>query len=334
MFEKDEQDIMKSWVRNIDEPLVSIHCLAYNHELYISQALDSFLMQESDFGFEIVIGEDCSSDKTCQIIKEYQAKYPQLIKLITSDKNVGMQENYIRTMKACKGKYIAICDGDDYWSDKYKLQIQIDEMKKYPECELSFHIVSELYGKELKNSIGNHGETNKIFTTSEIILGDGNFCPSSSLIFTKNSFSYFPESFYKNAPFSDYFTQISGSLKAGALYIAKNMSIYRKAHEQSWSTKTYINLENQKESFDKTIKSFKELNELLKGNFAKALDQIMSKKYYFLSLSFLLNKDFKEFAKYIKKADELYKLTSLKAKILLFFGKNGFVLNLIQKYVA
>ncbi|MDD5371922.1 MAG: glycosyltransferase [Sulfurimonas sp.] len=126
MLNKTEKEIMKNWQGNISKPIVSVCTITYNHEKYIHEAIDSFLMQETDFPFEIIIGEDCSIDTTKKIVEEYIQKYPNIIRLITSDNNVGMQENGKRTIEACLGKYIAICEGDDFWTDKNKLQIQKD----------------------------------------------------------------------------------------------------------------------------------------------------------------------------------------------------------------
>jgi glycosyltransferase involved in cell wall biosynthesis len=106
--------------------VVSICMITYNHEKYIAQAIDSVLMQKSNFDYEIVIGEDCSTDRTREIVLEYKVKHPDKIKLLLQDKNVGMMPNFIETLRACTGKYIAILEGDDYWTDTYKLQKQVD----------------------------------------------------------------------------------------------------------------------------------------------------------------------------------------------------------------
>ncbi|MFC0775991.1 glycosyltransferase family 2 protein [Terrimonas alba] len=103
----------------------SICCITYNHEKFLKQALDGFLMQEFD-DFEIVISDDYSTDKTREILKEYKAKFPKKIKLILNEKNIGMTANFILAQESCKGKYIALCEGDDYWIDPYKLQKQVD----------------------------------------------------------------------------------------------------------------------------------------------------------------------------------------------------------------
>jgi glycosyltransferase involved in cell wall biosynthesis len=107
--------------------------ITYNHELYIAKAIEGVLNQKTNFLFELVIGEDCSTDNTKKIVLEYQRKFPHIIKVITSSNNVGMIKNSIRTALACDGKYIAYCEGDDYWHNPDKLQIQVDFLEHNPE---------------------------------------------------------------------------------------------------------------------------------------------------------------------------------------------------------
>ena len=109
-----------------DKPLVSICCITYNHEKYIAQALDSILMQKFNSDYEIVVGEDCSTDNTRKILLEYADRFPDKFKLLLHEKNVGLMQNFVMTMCACAGKYIALCECDDYWTDPYKLQKQVD----------------------------------------------------------------------------------------------------------------------------------------------------------------------------------------------------------------
>ncbi len=108
------------------EPLVSVLSITYNHSAYISQAIESFLAQQTTFPFEIVIGEDCSTDGTREIVFDYAKRYSHIIRVITSDCNVGAMSNFLRTFDSCRGKYIAICEGDDFWHDPEKLQVQVD----------------------------------------------------------------------------------------------------------------------------------------------------------------------------------------------------------------
>ncbi|WP_372995833.1 glycosyltransferase [Lutispora sp.] len=126
---------------NDNIPMVSISVLAYNHEKYIRKALDSILMQKVNFLYEIVIGEDCSQDGTRDILMEYKAKYPDKIKLILNEKNLGMMENAKNVRSNCMGKYRAGCEGDDYWTDPYKLQKQIDFLENNPQFIGTVHKV-------------------------------------------------------------------------------------------------------------------------------------------------------------------------------------------------
>lgn len=118
----------------INAPLVSVVTSAYNLEKYIAKTIESVLSQKINFKLELVIGEDFSKDNTKQIILDYQEKYPEIIKVLLTDKNLGITPNFIRIHNACKGKYIALLDGDDYWTDENKLQKQID----FLENNLSF----------------------------------------------------------------------------------------------------------------------------------------------------------------------------------------------------
>lgn len=120
------------------KPLVSVCITTYNHENYIAQAIESILAQDTNFDVEIIIGEDCSQDNTAMICLEYASKYPGRISLILSDKKVGMRENYRRTIRAARGKYIAFCDGDDFWVTDEKLQWQIDLLEAEPEIGMCY----------------------------------------------------------------------------------------------------------------------------------------------------------------------------------------------------
>ena len=120
------------------EPLVSIKMLTYNHAPFIVQAIEGVLRQQTNFPFELVIGEDCSVDGTREIVSAYHKKHPDIIRVITSDKNIGAIRNSLRTVKACQGKYIAFCEGDDYWHHPYKLQKQVDYLENHLECGLVF----------------------------------------------------------------------------------------------------------------------------------------------------------------------------------------------------
>lgn len=123
-------------------PLVTIHCLVYNHEPYLRQCLDGFVMQITDFPFEAIVHDDASTDRSAEIIQEYAGKYPDIIKPIFEAENqYSKHDGSIRRImnEHTRGKYVAMCEGDDYWIDPYKLQKQVDYLESHPECVYSCH---------------------------------------------------------------------------------------------------------------------------------------------------------------------------------------------------
>ncbi|MBI5582153.1 MAG: glycosyltransferase [Deltaproteobacteria bacterium] len=122
----------------MNAPLVSVKMITFNHAPFIAQAIEGVLNQDTSFPFELVIGEDCSADGTGEIVHHYQKKYPDIIRIVTSDQNVGMKKNSYRTTKACKGTYIAFCEGDDYWHHPGKIQKQVDYFEINPNCGMVY----------------------------------------------------------------------------------------------------------------------------------------------------------------------------------------------------
>lgn len=131
-----------------EKPKVSIICTAYNHEKFIAQALDGFLMQKTDFPFEILINDDASPDNTANIIREYQAKYPDKIRAFYQEKNLwssGKEAALDFLYPEIQSEYVAICEGDDYWTDENKLQKQVDFLDKHKDYSICFHAVKVFY---------------------------------------------------------------------------------------------------------------------------------------------------------------------------------------------
>ncbi len=221
----------------IEEILVSICCLTYNHERYIRQALDSFLMQKTNFIFEIVIHEDASTDNTQEIIKEYVEKYPKIFNVLLQTENQrskyksGMNPrfNYPRA----KGKYIALCEGDDYWTDPYKLQKQVDIMETEENFNVCYHRVEVEVNKKLSSDENDITEKryNKILNKSALdittLLEYGNFIHTCSVLFRKNALK-FPYEMFKS-PVGDYFLYIVLTKDGGCIKkINESMGVYRR----------------------------------------------------------------------------------------------------------
>lgn len=126
---------------NQSKALVSVIMPVYNHEKYVAQAIESVLMQKTDFKYELIIGEDCSTDGSRNIIREYQSRYPNIIKVIYQSENRGMFKNGSMIRKRAKGKYWAFCEGDDYWTDSSKLQKQVDFLENNNRYSAVYHNV-------------------------------------------------------------------------------------------------------------------------------------------------------------------------------------------------
>lgn len=131
----------KNKISNSEDILVSVCVITYGHERYISQALDSILMQEVNFNYEIIVGEDCSPDGTREILKNYEKKYPHIFNMVYRDGNLGGRLNALDLNWRCRGKYIAVLEGDDFWTDKKKLQKQVDLLEMHPEYIATSHKV-------------------------------------------------------------------------------------------------------------------------------------------------------------------------------------------------
>ena len=173
----------------MSEVLVSISCITYNHSAYIRQCLDGMLMQQTTFDFEILIHDDCSTDGTDDIIREYVSKFPQIIKPLFEEENQYQQGKPIGTvvwnLPRAKGKYIAICEGDDYWTDPLKLQKQVDFMEANPEYSLCFHpvmVLNQGTGEMLPDTLRQVPDT----TTIEDLALYSNYIHTPSVMYRYN----------------------------------------------------------------------------------------------------------------------------------------------------
>lgn len=140
----------------------------YNHASYLAEAIEGVLAQQTAFEVELVIGEDCSTDDTRTVCEAYAAKYPDRIRLVTSATNVGWRANYRRTFEACRGRYVAYCDGDDWWCDPQKLQLQVDLMESDPACGMCYTGADEYH----QTSGTRHPDPDRHYTRfEEMLLG-------------------------------------------------------------------------------------------------------------------------------------------------------------------
>lgn len=120
-------------------PMLSVLCLTYNHEAFVAETLESFLNQEVNFDFEVVVADDCSSDGTVAVVERFRDRFGKRLRLLQSDVNLGVTRNFRRALGACQGRYVAMCEGDDYWRGREKLQRQVDFLEANQDFVMSFH---------------------------------------------------------------------------------------------------------------------------------------------------------------------------------------------------
>lgn len=203
---------------------VSACIITYNQEQFIRECLDGALRQQTDFSYEIVIGDDCSTDNTLAICKEYAAKYPDLIRLIPRKKNLGMSGNWTSTIQECQGEYIALCEGDDYWTDPLKLQKQVSFLEQNPDYVLTFHPVAILNSE---NKIINDFLTKvpETYETIEALARFGNYIHTPSVVF-RNVVKDFPYEF-RLSPIVDYFLYLMLAEHGKLKFLEDKMCVYR-----------------------------------------------------------------------------------------------------------
>ncbi|MGL2964085.1 GNAT family N-acetyltransferase [Flavobacterium sp. RSB2_4_14] len=164
-------------------PIVSVFVMVYNHEKYLTYTIDSILMQKSNFDFEIVVGEDCSTDASREILIQYHNRFPGKFNLLLHEENIGAQKNQIEILNNCKGKYIALCEGDDYWTDTLKLQKQVDFLEANSEYSLVGGKAQITENNDLKEIIG--GSLNKEFYKIEDLISYNDFITCTVLFRNK-----------------------------------------------------------------------------------------------------------------------------------------------------
>lgn len=225
-FARTEAEITQHWGGG-QLPLVSVVCTTFNHARYIEEALNGFLMQETDFPFEVIVHDDVSTDGTQAIISRYAAAYPRIIKPVFQTQNQYSQgrTSAIIAFGHCRGEYIAFCEGDDYWTDPTKLQQQIDLMQSDPSLSLVFHnarLLHEAKGNLLGEITCRLHKTT--FDLDDVVL-DGWFIPSHSMVFRRSALPL-PEWLHRVFGL-DYAMHLLLALAGKIGYVDRIMGVYR-----------------------------------------------------------------------------------------------------------
>ncbi len=212
---------------------VSALIVTYNHEPYIAHAIEGALMQETDFDFEIVISEDCSTDGTRAIVEEYEARYPDRIRVFYSPTNLGGVRNFVDTYRECRGEYVALLEGDDYWTAPEKLQRQVAFLDRHPACSMCAHGLIEVYEDGSRPPMAWTASEQKEVSTLEDLIRH-NFVYWGSAMLRKEAFDDYPEWVY-DAPFGDHPLWIQVAQRGDVGFIDRFYGVYRIHPTGLWS---------------------------------------------------------------------------------------------------
>jgi glycosyltransferase involved in cell wall biosynthesis len=252
---------------------VSVLVMTYNHEKFISQALESAEMQETNFEYEILISEDCSTDRTREIVLGFRNARPEKVRLLLSKQNIRSNEIVVRGIQAARGEYIALLDGDDYWTSPHKLQKQVDFLDSHPECAISFHnaqIFHEAEDREGGNwTPPNHKE---ISTLEDIWMG--NFIATCSTMFRRGLIGEVPEWYNDFFPITDWPLHILNAEHGRIGYIDEVMGVYR--YHPGGLYSPFSETRKQQE----TLKFYRTMNKNLNYRYNEIV-KIAISKYFF-----------------------------------------------------
>lgn len=279
--------------------MVSIITTAYNHAPYIAQALESFISQKTDFSFEIIVHDDSSTDGTTEIIQKYEKKYPQLIKAVYQKENQYSKGKnvYEFIIPHIKGKYVAQCEGDDYWCDEKKLQKQVDYMEKHPECSYCFcnsynvNLKSEIIGTQTPIN------TSRVFSSREIIAAPEIFLATAGTIYRAEDMYEFPEEMIAGTAGDIPLRQFL-MLRGNAYGFAERMCCYRVMTPGSESDRYNRAIKNNSQEFLKCNEAYIRYYELFdrytKGEYHEELLEKLNRCLY---LEYRLKSDWKALRK-------------------------------------
>ena len=300
--------------------VVSVICITYNQEQYVNKCLDGLVMQKTNFLFEVIIHDDASTDKTQSIIAEYQKKYPNIIKPIYQRENqyskgVKIVKSFM--LPICKGKYIAFCEGDDFWTDEYKLQKQVDALEKHPECDICLHKVRAVTADlseekhtyppfELKTGVLPQAEFLKLACEGY------NFQTTSHFLRTDKykNYLYNKPKFAEDCPIGDVPLLMYFASAGDAYYIDEEMSKYRLVSKGSWNEKHNKSAEFRVRHYRELVKMVEEFEEYTDYKYPNCYSDLYRRWYKMLwvhrDFKELFNKHYKEFFKQESFKDKMY----------------------------
>jgi glycosyltransferase involved in cell wall biosynthesis len=208
---------------------VSVCMITYNHAPYIAQAIEGVLGQRTDFAFELVIGEDCSTDNTRQICEQFARQHPGTIRLLPGEPNMGVSCNFLRTLNACTGRYVAFCEGDDYWQKPDKLQVQVGVLEAHSSATLTAGGAQILYQdtQQVTQDVRNL----EYFTFNDLLEDNVLGSATASILVRRDCISEKDKSLLAQSPIGDWTLSLVCLAHGDGIYLREPMSCYR-IHDQ------------------------------------------------------------------------------------------------------
>lgn len=276
---------------------LSICIFAYNLEEFIANSIESALCQITDFEYEIVIGEDCSKDSTRELVLGYQNKYPDKIRVLCNERNLGIMENYSHTINQCRGEFIALMDGDDYWINDRKLQTQVNFLTTHPEFSLCFHDAKIIKTNGDWDDITCCGADHKKIISFNDVVCDVHV-PTSSLVFRRKALTDFPPKNFNNLHCPDRPVFLMLLANGPGYYFNELWSVYRKHPNGFWTGQDY------QSQWRIHLQIYKLMNQLYKGRYNDSFCKCETRVNYILAVNLIKDNKVKRalcyFRKYIR----------------------------------
>lgn len=324
-----KEKMVQNNIINKDDILVSIICLAYNHGKYISQTIKGFLEQKTDFRFEIIIHDDCSTDNTREIIEAYRRNNPEIIHAIYQDENqyskkIPIMRNFIYPI--VNGKYIAYCEGDDYWCDSTKLQKQVNVFRKQPQTVMVCHNTRRITedGNEIDIMVKKK-ETGQCFP-SEFIKKSSGLCPHLSSFMLKVEIATAQMPRFFSLVTGDNATRLFCLTKGDVYYLNDVMSVYRMGVPGSWTSRFKADRNMRITGNEKKIEFWRQYDQYTEGRYSKEIDKEIDLCKFNLGI---YRGDYKEAYLYAKDLDIKF-MFRIKIYIL---AKIPFVAHIVNRFL-
>lgn len=217
--------------------LLSICSITYNQSSFVRETLNGFIKQNIAHPYEIVIADDASTDGTQEILREFEKMYPDKVRLILQPVNIGVTKNFKCAIEACKGKYVALCEGDDYWTDPLKLSKQIQVLESDPSIAISFHRTRIVFQGQQFPFDDYNKNTRQITTFHDLIRG--NYIHTPSCVYRNGLFNRYPDGLLK-FKFGDWPLHLLNAQKGSIHFLNQEMAVYRVYDKGTWGTRSTI----------------------------------------------------------------------------------------------